>query len=202
MNNWVDGHCTAIGDLSVHGSKRDGRVRIFPVGVGSEESSAFFETERQGNPGAGGIVDKSRPSSTMASMKNVAQIQVMPLDEVAEKLGWYDEPIDIMKIDVEGYEIHVVRGAKKLLKSNRIKNIFMEGDVSGLEMQKNFRELVRTFADAGYMVFKIGGWAGPDSTNVPPMDENIEVSLAAFCSGENLNQKRDKCNLWWKLANE
>jgi len=103
-----------------------------------------------------------------------------------------------MKIDVEGYEIHVVRGAKKLLKSNRIRNIFMEEDVDGAGKQRMLRELVRTFSDAGYHVFKIGAFSGPSDTNVPPMDENIERSLAHQCAGGD-GRKRKKCNLWWKL---
>jgi FkbM family methyltransferase len=200
VNSWMDGQCTNLGDLAVQGSNRNGRVRIFPVGVGSGELSALFGTglESRNNPGAGAIVETI--SVSKASMKKYTQIQIVSLDEMAKQLGWYDETIDIMKIDVEGYEIHVIRGAKKLLKSNRIKNIFMEGDVTGPAKQKKFRELVRTFADAGYVVFKIGGFSGPSDTDVPPMDENIERSLAEQCTG--MYQKRKKCNLWWKLASE
>lgn len=198
VNKWIDGTCNELGDLTIRGSRQNGRVRIFPVGVGSAESSALFEAglDSRNNPGAGAIVEsKSVPK---IALKKYLEITIMPLDEMARNLGWYDETIDIMKIDVEGYEIHVIRGAKALLKSNRIKNIFMEGDVSGPAKQKKFRELVKTFADAGYEVFKIGGYSGPSDTNVPPMDENIEQSLAQQCAGGD-GQKRKKCNLWWKL---
>lgn len=200
VNGWVvDGRCINIGNMAVQGSNRNGRVRIFPIGIGSGASSAFFQTglASRNNPGAGAIVEAHLSPSLQ---KKYTSIQIMPLDEMARQLGWYDEMIDIMKIDVEGYEIHVVRGAKELLRSNRIKNIFMEGDVSGQAMQKRFQELVRTFADAGYIVFKIGGFSGPIDTDVPPMDENIERSLATQCAGKK--QKRKKCNLWWKLASE
>ncbi len=198
VNSFDDGSCSALGDLSNRRSKNGGRVRIFPVGIGSKESSALFESglESRSNPGAGGIVDLI--SVPKASITKYSKIKVVPLDLMARNLGWYDENFDILKIDVEGYEIHVVQGAKQLLKSKRIKNIFLEGDVTGAAKQKNFRELVSIFSDAGYVPYKIGGYSGPSRMVQSQIDENIEESLTHECAGGE-GRKRKKCNLWWKL---
>lgn len=201
VNNWLDGGgCPHLGDVSVEGSNQGGRIRIFPVGVGSEEADALFQSglASRNNPGAGAITEvKHIPKVSKTKYVN---IKIMPLDVMGKHLGWYNERIDLMKIDVEGYELHVIRGAKELLKARVIQNIFMEGDVSGPAMQKRFREVVRTFADAGYVVFKVGGYSGPSDQDVPKMDNDIESTLAARCAiGEGGRKKRKKCNLWWKL---
>ena len=88
MNGWLEGSCPNLGDLAVRGSKQSGRIRIFPVlGIGSEESSALFESglESSKNPGAGAIVESR--SVPKINMKNYAEIKIMPLDATAGNLG-------------------------------------------------------------------------------------------------------------------
>jgi FkbM family methyltransferase len=206
VNNWVDEPCTNIGDLSVSGSKRNGRVRIFPVGIGQKEEVVKFDTgdESYNNPGQGRIVG---PGSIKVSLRNAPkyqEIRLVPLDTLATQLGWYQEDIDIMKIDVEGFELDVVVGARSFLRSNRVKNIFMEGDVEMLGNRNKFMEVVRMLAASGYIVFKIGGFSGPTDTDVPPMDDNITEALTYECGHKKMGhhrKSRKKCNLWWKLPN-
>lgn len=193
LNGW--NKCFSLGSLV--STRTTGKVRVFPFGIGSEESTVLFETssQKRSNPGAGGIVAvKNVPR---ISKEKYTQIEIVPLDTLASAYGWFEESIDILKIDVEGYEIHVIRGATELLRRRVVRNIFMEGDVSGRAMLKKFREIVRTLVNAGYGVKGIGGFSGPTTIEVPRMNATIESELAAACAGNA--QKRKKCNIWWAL---
>lgn len=202
VNSWLDEPCNNIGDLSVSGSKRNGRVRIFPVGVGQNEGLVKFDTgdSSYNNPGQGKIVGPIKTSKQ--TERKYQEIRVIPLDKLATQLGWNKGDVDIMKLDVEGFELDVVLGAKTLLKSNRIKNIFMEGDVSVAGDRLKFKKLVGIIADSGYKVFKIGGFSGPTDAEVPPMDANIAEALTYSCSHKRGGSLRKKCNIWWKLRIE
>jgi FkbM family methyltransferase len=48
------------------------------------------------------------------------QIQVRKLDDVIATLPWHDEAIDLMKIDVQGAELAVFRGAQDTLRKARM----------------------------------------------------------------------------------
>jgi FkbM family methyltransferase len=195
INDWLDEPCKTMGDLAVSGSRKDGRIRIFPLGIGRKEDMVYFEAAGVAkNPGAGKVVTSDRQHSTKSS-KKLQQIRLLPLDKVAADLRWYSEDIDILKIDVEGFELDVLMGAKSLLKSHRVKNIFLEGDTT---KEEKFYDFVRIFESAGYMAFKIGGYSGPQDTDVPPMNENITKTLYHRCRGNGM-KPRKKCNLWWKL---
>lgn len=199
LNGWVDGVCNAIGMAGTNENTGEDLVRIFPLGIGNNETTVLFDGgfRQRKNPGAGGIVlSKAMPDSSRAKY---SEINVTTLDVMAREIGWFDTIIDIMKIDVEGYEIHVIRGAHDLIRSKRIRNIFMEGDVHGPWKKKHFREIIRTLVGAGYSIFKIGGYSGPD-THFAPSGEDIEEELLFQCEGGG-GPKRKKCNIWWKLPN-
>lgn len=76
------------------------------VGAGSQSSTAALFAHEQDNPGAHSI----RPSSAGLSEED---IRIEPLDAVLEP---HAGPVRLLKIDVEGYEIEVLRGAALTLK--------------------------------------------------------------------------------------
>src|SRR5260221_1686639 len=63
---------------------------------------------------------------TMVPHENatVTLVSVQTLDSAAEQMGI--ERIDLMKIDVEGYETRVLAGATRLLKEGRVRAILCE----------------------------------------------------------------------------
>ena len=72
----------------------------------------------------------------------ITNATVQTLDSMAEKLGWYEKDIAILKVDVESREVNVMDGGKKFLRSRRVHNIFLEGNVK--EGAEEFRRLVAT----------------------------------------------------------
>lgn len=167
--------------------------------MGREETTVLFDGgfRSNKNPGAGGIVlAQNVPSISRAKY---SELNVTSLDIMAEELGWYiGDMIDIIKIDVEGYEIHVIRGGRKLFESKRIRHIFMEGDIQGPGKRKHLREIIRTLTKAGYEAFKIGGYSGPDTPFGHVEAGEVEEELLSQCGG-GTGPKRKKCNIWWKL---
>jgi FkbM family methyltransferase len=192
MNDWTDDPCTRVGDLATDDSNKEGRIRIFPVGVGSKEEFVAFDTgsKSEHNPGQGKIIRRE-------SLATDESIRLVALDSVAKELGWHKTDIAILKIDVEGFEIDVVRGAKALLESKRVQNIFLEGNVGTNVDARNFKEMVGMLTKSGYRIYKIGGYLGPKNTDVPPEDGNFTDALHYQCKGGV--KLRKQCNMWWKL---
>ncbi len=63
--------------------------------------------------------------------------------------------IDILKIDVEGYEPNVIEGAQKLLKNNSIKTIFFEISPAVDGDLDSFNEMVKIIKDYGYSYYDL-----------------------------------------------
>jgi FkbM family methyltransferase len=79
------------------------------------------------------------------------RVQACALDDVARERGV--DFIDLVKLDVEGYECAVVEGARHLLASGRIAAIFLEVIPVLLERQHTSVEaLLSRLADFGYVV--------------------------------------------------
>mmetsp|Transcript_1035 Transcript_1035/g.1133 ORF Transcript_1035/g.1133 Transcript_1035/m.1133 type:complete len:411 (-) Transcript_1035:248-1480(-) len=119
--------------------------------------------------------------------------QLITLDEWAKSKGWFDEEkkISFMKLDVEGLELKVIRGCKKLLMSNLIKNIAMEFKGEP-EFAHERTEILETLYKAGYELYKHGKWMGPNKlvkkkyTNMTDLSNDVDNKVV----GENL---------WFKL---
>eukprot|EP00934_Nitzschia_sp_Nitz4_P002229 Nitzschia sp. Nitz4//scaffold676_size1792//391//1597//NITZ4_009313-RA/size1792-snap-gene-0.3-mRNA-1//1//CDS//3329556428//2229//frame0 len=172
-------------------------VRIHQAGVGLESGTALFDTKarRGNNPGGGQVVTlKHIPK---VSEGKYTDISVVSLDEVALANGWYGHKIDILKVDVEGFELQVFSGTKILLQEHIIKNVFLEGDVSRPAMQKKFRDMSNILVMAGYRVYKIGGHTGPTNTFTPNPDAILEDELIKACLDHGGKSK--KCNMWWNI---
>jgi FkbM family methyltransferase len=118
-----------------------GEVRFFPVALSSRNGTstmidgAGFEENRglarladeEGEPGEG------------------ARVETRRLDDLVG-----DEPVALMKVDVEGHEAEVLRGGEGLLRAGRIRNILYEDHYGA-------RSPVHPYlAELGYTVYSLG----------------------------------------------
>jgi FkbM family methyltransferase len=86
-------------------------VRLHNYGLGSESETATLTFSK--NNRSGGFVSKTQASAGHV----IENIAIRRLDEVVGELGL--ARIDFIKIDVEGFEGHVLRGANEALAKHR-----------------------------------------------------------------------------------
>ena len=206
------------------------RVRIHRNGVGATHNEYVSFATNKKNPGASMIVPtttttKKNDATNAANANNAPKDQQQPsyidrvdtiklvsLDEIAIERGWLlTSPassgpiIDILKVDVEGHELGVFQGAKKLLQSGLIKNIFMEGNVGSKELKLKFNEIVDIFYDAHYELVRTGGYIGPKNDvkyNMKNITNKFEFQNVVLKECTTNNPKpRSSCNMWWRLRN-
>jgi len=192
LNDWLHSTSSAEHEACIMGSDDDSsffsdRIHIFPYAVCDSDKELNFELVNN-NPGQGQIQKNVTKQST--------PIRCVSLDGMVEALGWTTGEIDILKVDVEGAEMGVFLGARKLLKSQRVQNIFMEGNVRRPSEIAEFESMVKLFMDSGYHAYMIGGFSGPKSTtDVPKMGKDFTKNLITECGKDT---RVRQCNLWWK----
>jgi FkbM family methyltransferase len=91
------------------------RIKLFNLALGETAGAATINL----TPSAG----SNTLLATNAATGTVA-IQVDTLDRVADTHGI--RMIDLLKIDVEGYELHVLKGGEQLLREGRVRYVFAE----------------------------------------------------------------------------
>ncbi|MEM3980952.1 MAG: FkbM family methyltransferase, partial [Ignisphaera sp.] len=86
-------------------------VKAIPVAAGAKKTRAFIKSFTDG---ISQVTFKEEGASTL----------IVPLDELLRMLGI--SSIDIMKIDVEGYEVEVLKGLMTYIKNGKVKKIVAE----------------------------------------------------------------------------
>jgi FkbM family methyltransferase len=89
-------------------------IVVHAVGLGEKRQALSFFEPPNGNLGKGSFVENF--NKRRASPHQI-KFEVIPGDEIFA--GKDPVPIDLIKIDVEGFEKSVLRGLKKTLRSNR-----------------------------------------------------------------------------------
>jgi FkbM family methyltransferase len=105
----------------------------------------------------------TQPTSTLSSLnrsvieelhRQPAQaysVKLETVDAILKQVGW--SQLDLLKIDTEGFELHVLQGAEKAIKQRRIKVVQLEFN----EMQVYTKTFVRDVMQAlpGYIWYRL-----------------------------------------------
>jgi FkbM family methyltransferase len=123
-------------------------VNIWPVGI-SDKSGTLRFYEDYGNPGAGLFVG----ANVLKIRKDFKELPVITLDTFAEERGWFQSTpnIAILKIDVERHEANVLMGAKKLMNSRIVQNVFTEVSLEDGSQKSVQKEALEVLIQAGYV---------------------------------------------------
>lgn len=117
------------------------RVRAYNIGIGEAPGELEFSNDENTKNHV------LRPSERK-SQTNTTKVEVLPLDEVLR-----DEEPSLLKIDVEGFETSVIRGAQQTLRKDSLHSIVMElggaGELYGFDEQ----ELLRDMYALGFRAF-------------------------------------------------
>jgi FkbM family methyltransferase len=109
------------------------------LGQDSGTAELWIPPQFAANDGISRIVANPSPGAM------TIRVDVRTIDEV---LG--DRSVAVLKLDVEGSELQVLRGATRALESRRIRHIIFE------EYKTNGSDVVRMLEDLGFHVFSIG----------------------------------------------
>lgn len=100
----------AINDL-------ENRVTLIKKGVGAAEARGIFAESKPDNLGAQSLTLVSEPDPSFDKSNT---LEVIPLDSMI-----FDQPVKAIKIDVEGMELDVLKGAKNLIEKDK-PSLFIE----------------------------------------------------------------------------
>ena len=115
-------------------NKNISNITVLPFGLGENNMNAQIEVRAKANRGGNRIATKK--------MNDVETIQIKKLDEVKEVRSL--SKIDLIKIDVEGYELKVLKGAETILLTFK-PTLFIEVDNNNLSEQGDSASLLITY---------------------------------------------------------
>ena len=125
------------------------KVHIYNLALGDKLGSAVL---RQND-----TMSQIVPSSNVRNdeiNQHLAHISMTTLDQLAKCFG--RRQISILKVDVEGFEFDVLKGAQGLLESKNIDCLYIEAGMNAdSERFCHYRELEDYLSNFGYKVFKI-----------------------------------------------
>lgn len=120
-------------------------ISLLNIGLGSEEQELYLGVHTVSNRGGNRVV------AEVDMAIDSARIQVVKLDEFVSEHRI--EKIDLIKIDVEGYELHVLQGAAHTLQTSK-PILFIELDDTNLKAQgHSSKELVKFVKELGYEAY-------------------------------------------------
>ena len=121
-------------------------VNIVPIALADVEGEhTFFE-----EPGAGGMSSLLAGHSLHRSTER-RTVAVSTLDDALDQLGL--ETVDFLKIDTEGFDLHVLRGARRRLQARRIKVIQFEYQHAWARSGATLGGAIRLLEGAGYTTY-------------------------------------------------
>ena len=109
------------------------------------------------NKGSSSLLKPEKDANTLwendpLSIETELKVKTETIDQYCQKNGI--EKIDLLKIDVQGNEIKVLKGAEHMLAKNKIKLIFTEISVApNYEGQSDIDELIRLLKINKYKIF-------------------------------------------------
>lgn len=158
----------------LHGSGA-GRIRAMNVGLSDAKGTLSFTTGFH----TANHVDTEATSTSV-------EVEVLPLDELCE-----GECVRLLKIDVEGYEKHVLCGATKQLSSSSLDAIIIELNGSGRQFGVEDSEIMSLLEGHGYHPWSYD----PFTRELTPLSENDEEAGYNTIYIKNVDRVRERVRL-------
>jgi len=117
----------------------DKKVKCVNKGVGAQEGSIAFTSDGNTTNHALAVGERC---------ENTVNVEVVTLDSALN----YESPL-LIKIDVEGYETAVLKGAQNILKKQTLKAVIMELNESGNRYGYNESQILELMYDLGFSTY-------------------------------------------------
>jgi hypothetical protein len=105
----------------------------------------------------------------LAEQQRAEVVRLDTLDAYCQRVGV--QVIDLMKVDVEGHELEVFKGAAGMLAQGKIKRIQFEYGGCNIDSRVLLKDLFDFFAPYGYAFYKI---YPREMRRVPRYDQRLE----------------------------
>jgi FkbM family methyltransferase len=147
---------------------RDPRFEWVRSGLGESTATTTLHAAQAG-VGSASVYNR-RLDHLSVEMSYAEQIQLTSLDEFTVTRGI--ERIDFLKLDVEGHELAVLAGAKRLLKSGALRALSFEFGGCDIDARVFFQDFWYLLGGHGYRLFRV---APPSRlVEVPRYTEDLE----------------------------
>lgn len=138
---------------SYQGSKN---VTILNVGISRQPGKMMFNINE--NTGTSSFLEPNAYHGTHLAKKkgSVREIDTISLDAFVENEGI--EVLDILKLDIEGFELEALKGAERLLKEQRVRAILLEVNlIESYVGQPLFHQIATHLIERNYHAFNTYG---------------------------------------------
>ncbi len=137
---------------------------VLNIGLGEKEKSALLYKVSENNSGMNRVFEHAE---TAFNSENVI---IKTLDHVVKEQKI--EKVNALKIDVEGYEFKILKGAYNTIKANKPILLVEIDDLNLKEQQSSPSEVFKFLSDLNYSVF--------EATNLEPIDFSKDHSGIHF----------------------
>jgi FkbM family methyltransferase len=128
--------------------KNNKRISLLPLALSDEEGIRKLWAP---SPGSGlASLSKRKLSHSSINFDHFEEVEVTTLDKWNET--WNLSP-DLIKLDVEGHELSVLNGAKKILESTRVVQFEFGG--ANIDTKTYFQDFWYFFKDRGFRIYRI-----------------------------------------------
>lgn len=143
------------------------RVTLNAVALGAAPGSGTLHSDVEGSGLAS--LTRRRLDHVGVSMDHEQPVEITTLDAYVANNGI--ERVDVLKIDVEGHELDVLRGAERTLATATVVQFEFGG--TAIDTRTFFRDYWYLFTEAGFTLWRIGPWAVRRITAYSEADENF-----------------------------
>jgi FkbM family methyltransferase len=146
------------------------QVRVLPVAAGASEGSMQLHV----TAGASGLISAYARDNASVPV----EVERTTLDAVVEKSG--GPPPKLLKIDVEGFEFDVLKGAARLLTTENAPLVLFESDQALLAPSRGtFADIQQTLVETGIPGLLIALWAAVAALRAVRSDPWLLAAVAS-----------------------
>lgn len=115
--------------------------------------------------------------------------RTVPLTTVGEEMAARDiDQLHLLKIDVEGYEMNVLKGAEAMMRAGRVRNIFFEFGIHQTRNGETFKDFFEYLSGFGYSIYRSSrgrnffgvALISRYSPHLEPEENGVEMILASL----------------------